>query len=165
MVHNVMQRLSVCGILAVSLALAGCAASGPTAPTATQDARSQQALRQAGEWLAKGQQAYQEGRTRDAIEALQEAVRLNPADAVSANNLALLLKQEDRFTDAAGILREALEVRPDVAELHYNLAVIAELYLLDLPLALRHYQQYLTLTRSPESRVAGWVADLERRLQ
>src|SRR5690606_41267919 len=62
---------------------------------------------------------------------------LNPADAPTANNLALLLKQQNRFSEAAGVLATALSASPDVADLHYNLAVISELYLLDLPSALR----------------------------
>ena len=60
------------------------------------------------------------------------------------NNLALLLKQE-RFEEAAAMLETGLNVTPKVAELHYNLAVISELYLLDLDKALEHYQHYQAL--------------------
>jgi len=43
--------------------------------------------------------------------------------------------------------------------------VIAELYLLDLQTALEHYNRYRQLTDKEDQQVAGWIADLERRLQ
>jgi len=43
--------------------------------------------------------------------------------------------------------------------------VISEIYLLDLDKALEHYQQYQSLVGEEGSQVAGWIADLERRLE
>jgi len=80
------------------------------------------------------------------------------------NNQALLLKQQHRFSEAAVLLETGLQSSPEVAELHYNLAVISELYLLDLGRALRHYQRYQVLSASEDKKVTGWIADLERRL-
>ncbi len=104
-----------------------------------------------------------------AIEALQKAVALDPTDAAAAaNNLALLLKQQNRFEEAAGVLKTAIQASPDVADLHYNLAVISEIYLLDLSAALshyQHYQRYTELAAEEDKAVTGWMADLERRLQ
>lgn len=76
-----------------------------------------------------------------------------------------MLKQQNRFRDAANLLEQGVEAAPDVAQLHYNLAVISELYLLDLDKALVHYQRYRALTAEEDKLVAGWIADLERRLQ
>lgn len=112
----------------------------------------------------KGAQAYEQGRRRAAEEAWMQAVELNPADPVVVNNLALLLKENQRFSEAVVLLERGLGYSPDVAELHYNLAVISELYLLDLEKALIHYQQYRHLSGAEDKAVAGWIADLERRL-
>ncbi|WP_096281368.1 tetratricopeptide repeat protein [Marinobacter sp. LV10R510-11A] len=120
----------------------------------------QQALIHAREGAA----AYEQGDVSAAIDAWQLAVELNPDDAVTHNNLALLLKQKHRFSEAAALLETGLESSPEVAELHYNLAVISELYLLDLNRALTHYQRYQTLSASEDKKVTGWIADLERRL-
>lgn len=86
-------------------------------------------------------------------------------DVVAINNQALSLKERDRFREAAKLLRSGIEASPATPELHYNLAVISELYLLDLKAALLHYRRYRELSGTEDKRVAGWIADLERRLQ
>lgn len=112
--------------------------------------------------------ARQLGKNNQAESAYRTAFELNPRDAVSANNLALLLREKGQFREAVTMLQEGLEYSPDTADLHYNLAVIAELYLLDLELALAHYRRFSALTDQQGKRearlVAGWIADLERRL-
>lgn len=112
----------------------------------------------------EGAAAYEQGDLLSAIDAWQLAVALNPGDAVTHNNLALLLKQKHRFNEAAILLETGLESSPNVAELHYNLAIISELYLLDLKKALKHYQRYQSLSADEDKKVKGWIADLERRL-
>ncbi|MDN6318610.1 MAG: tetratricopeptide repeat protein [Marinobacter sp.] len=125
-----------------------------------QPANPQQALVHAQE----GAKAYKQGDMSAAIDAWQLAVALNPRDVVTRNNLALLLKQANRFDEAAELLETGLESSPKVAELHYNLAVISELYLLDLKKALSHYKRYQSLSASEDKKVEGWIADLQRRL-
>lgn len=112
----------------------------------------------------EGRQAFEQGRKGAAVEAWKKAVELDPTNAVTVNNLALVLKDQYRFSEAATLLEKGITHSPDVAELHYNLAVISELYLLDLETALDHYSRYRTLTEEDDQRVAGWIADLERRL-
>jgi len=154
------------GCLMATVLLFGCAgqtmdSSQPESLKSTQvEPDPQQALVHAQE----GTKAYERGDIPAAINAWQLAVELNPNDAVTHNNLALLLKQKHRFKDAAAMLEAGLEHSPEVAELHYNLAVISELYLLDLSRALAHYQRYQALTANEDKKVTGWIADLERRL-
>jgi len=112
----------------------------------------------------EGQVALEQGRRNAAVEAWQKAVELDPGNAVIVNNLALLLKDQHRFAEAAQLLETGIARSPAVAELHFNLAVIAELYLLDLDKALTHYNRYRALTKEEDKLVAGWIADLERRL-
>lgn len=153
-------------LLAATLLLFGCAGqpmqpSQPAPePEPKQPANPQQALVHAREGAA----AYEQGDMAEAIGAWQLAVELNPNDAATHNNLALLLKQKHRFNEATALLESGLENSPDVAELHYNLAVISELYLLDLSRALAHYRRYQSLSASEDKKVTGWIADLERRL-
>ena len=97
-----------------------------------------------------------------------EAAALGSADVAALNNQALLLTEQNQFSEAAVMLETGLQSSPEVAELHYNLAVISELYLLDLDRALRHYKRYQELSsgedKDENKRVTGWIADLERRL-
>ena len=109
--------------------------------------------------------ALEQGRRNAAAEAWQKAVELDPGNAVVVNNLALVMKDQHRFAEAAKLLEAGISNSPEVAELHYNLAVIAELYLLELDRALTHYNRYRVLTEEDDTLVTGWIADLERRLQ
>lgn len=109
--------------------------------------------------------AWDQGDRETAVEAWRQAVTLNPEDPAAVNNLALALKEQHRFLEAADLLERAVARSPEVAELHYNLAVIAEIYLLDLDKALTHYRVYRDLTMDQDTEVAGWIADLERRLE
>ncbi len=86
-------------------------------------------------------------------------------DIVAMNNQALTLREQGQFREAARLLSSGIELAPHTPELHYNLAVICELYLFDLNTALEHYRRYRALTDSEDKLVAGWIADLERRLQ
>lgn len=140
--------------------LAGCAAQAPR--TGQPDGVNPEL---AAGFVKTGRLAYEQGRKEAAIEAWQKAVALDPTNAATVNNLALLLVDQHRFEQAASLLQAGISHTPDVAELHYNLAVIAELYLLDLATALSHYQRYRALARNDDEQVAGWIADLERRLQ
>ncbi|MBW0146401.1 tetratricopeptide repeat protein [Marinobacter arenosus] len=137
--------------------LAGC-----SAPAVKEPERVSPEL--AMEYAREGKQAYEQGRKREAEQAWQKAVELNPEDPVVVNNLALLLQEEKRFTEAASLLEQGIQHSPEVAELHYNLAVISELYLIDLETALAHYQKYREISGEEDKTVAGWIADLQRRL-
>lgn len=94
-----------------------------------------------------------------------EAKTVTRQDIVAMNNQALTLREQGRFREAARLLSSGIELSPETPELHYNLAVISELYLFDLSAALEHYRRYRALTGSEDTLVTGWIADLERRLQ
>lgn len=150
--------------LSLSLTLAtlmvGCATQPVEPKVKTTVGDPQQALVLA----QKGSAAYEQGDISGAIEAWQRAVELNHNDAAVLNNLALLLKQKHRFKEAAELLAKGIKQSPNVADLHYNLAIISEIYLLDLNRALTHYKRYQALSANEDKKVTGWIADLERRL-
>lgn len=106
----------------------------------------------------------QEEQSQSAMAAYRAALALDPAESMAANNLALMLEEQGQFTEARDLLQTALAQHPDSPQLHFNLAVLAELYLLDLPMALDHYRTYQSLTDDRKAQVAGWIADLERRV-
>lgn len=154
------HRLVAMVLLGSIALLSGCATS-PVEPVSKPPVLQPE---QARVHAQQGSAAYEQGDVSGAIEAWNRAVELNPADAATVNNLALLLKQKNRFDEAAVVLENGLKLSPEVPELHYNLAVISELYLLDLDRALTHYQRYQGLSASEDKKVTGWIADLERRL-
>ena len=109
--------------------------------------------------------AWSDGREEQARTLFEETLKVYPGHLVASNNLALLLKEEGEFIEASRILRRALALHPDEPTLHYNLAVVYELYLQDLWKALDHYQKFQALSAEPDTKVAGWITDLERITQ
>lgn len=150
------------GLLVVLvLSVSGCA----TGPSTLQDSDAKTRDPAAAAVLVEaGRSAWAQGNADLAITQWQQALALNPDDATTANNLAVALKDEHHYRQAAETLRQAIQREPDVANLHYNLGVISELYLLDLPEALAQYRAYQQLTGGSDSEVDGWIADLERRV-
>ncbi|MFO7528794.1 MAG: tetratricopeptide repeat protein [Marinobacter sp.] len=148
------------GLLGV-LWLSGCA--GPAVEPEIAEPGINPAL--AAEHARRAMSAWEQGDPEVAVEAWRQAVALNPEDPVSVNNLALALKEQNRFAESADLLERGLARSPEVAQLHYNLAVISELYLLELDKALAHYRAYQELAGEENAEVDGWIADLERRLQ
>ncbi|WP_227713970.1 tetratricopeptide repeat protein [Marinobacter sp. 1-4A] len=151
---------ALCLSLTLATLLVGCATQ-PVEPKVKPTVSDPQ---QALVFVQQGSLAYEQGDISGAIEAWQRAVELNHNDAATLNNLALLLKQKHRFKEAADLLETGIKQSPNVADLHYNLAVIAELYLLELDRALTHYKRYQALSANEDKKVTGWIADLERRL-
>lgn len=148
------------GLLGV-LWLSGCA--GPAVESQIAEPEINPAL--AAEHARRAMSAWEQGDREVAVEAWRQALALNPDDPLAINNLALALKEQDRFAEAADLLERGVMRSPGVAQLHYNLAVISELYLLELDKALTHYRAYQDLVNEEDAEVEGWIADLERRLQ
>lgn len=57
----------------------------------------------------------------------------------------------------------AIRIDENYAPAHYNLAVLADLYLHDPVLALKEFETYQTLLPEPDKKVNGWIIELQRR--
>ncbi len=62
------------------------------------------------------------GRTQDALQHTERALRLNPGSAQVRNNLGALLAERGQLETAKRYLAEAVALDPGYAEAHYNLA-------------------------------------------
>jgi tetratricopeptide (TPR) repeat protein len=86
------------------------------------------------------------GRTPEAIDEYQAALRLKPDYAEPHNNLATALsRQPDRMPDAIAEVREALRIKPDYPEALVNLASFQAAAPGRLPDAIATYQAALRL--------------------
>lgn len=99
----------------------------------------------------------------EAEKVLQEAVKVNPQNPYAFNLLGVALREQGKFPDAKAAYEAALAIDPNYAKAHFNLGVLADLYMQDLPLALSHYQRYQTLQGKPDPAVANWIIDLQKR--
>ena len=118
--------------------------------------------------------AFQLGRADEALQLLEAAVALQPAEAEAHNNLALVLHAVGRAAEAAAGCRRALTLNPRLADAHFNLgnalldlnqpAAAAAAYeqaaSLRPEIASVHFQ--LGLARHAHGDVDGAIAALER---
>lgn len=98
-----------------------------------------------------------------AQQAFEQSLAINDANPYAHNGLGLALREQGQFDDARIHYERALVLDPKYARAHFNLAVLAELYLQDLHLALEHFQAYQNLQKLPDENVANWIVDLQRR--
>jgi tetratricopeptide (TPR) repeat protein len=63
------------------------------------------------------------GEYKDAINAYEEAIKLNPKLSKPHHNLGLAYAASNRLADAANEFTQAVKLKPDYAEAHFNLGV------------------------------------------
>lgn len=99
-----------------------------------------------------------------AVEQFEMAVKANPSNPYAWNLRGVALKELGRFMDARSSYERAIALDPLYAGAHFNLGVLADLYLQDYELAIRHYETYQSLQRTPDQAVANWIGDLKNRI-
>ncbi|MZR61639.1 tetratricopeptide repeat protein [Alcanivorax sp. DP30] len=100
----------------------------------------------------------------EAEQAFRACLAINDANPYAHNGLGLALREQGKFDESRSHYEEALTLDPKYARAHFNLAVLGELYLQDLPLALAHFRAYQNLQKQADTNVANWIADLENRV-
>ena len=103
-----------------------------------------------------------------AIGFYNQAIEADKRYYLAYNNLGVIARSQGNFDQALNYYRNGLTIAPDNRELHYNMAVLNEIYLHDYAKAIEHYELYLALfdengADSPDKNVVSWVKDLKRR--
>lgn len=75
-------------------------------------------------WEMLGMVSRESGQSALAIEAFQQAVKLNSGEATSHSNLAVALHEDGRLKEAVERLHKAIAINPKCAEARYNLGVM-----------------------------------------
>ena len=96
--------------------------------------------------------------------SLADALIIDPEHVPALNQLGLVLRRQGKFVEAESAYTRAIAADPDYAFAHYNLAVLNDLYLQRLGVALTHYERYQALA-GEDTQVTRWIADLTRRIE
>ena len=88
-----------------------------------------------------GRMLHQRGKLREAEAVYRDGLAHCGPDGIVLFNLGVLLEDANRKAEAAGIYRAALEASPEMADAHYNLALLCEARGLRRE-ALRHLSAY-----------------------
>ena len=118
----------------------------------------------AGPWLGLALVYAATDRPGAQRKALDIAHQANPVNCDVLNTLAIAARQEGEFAAAERHYLTCLQHNPDYAVARLNLGILYELYMGRYSEALAAYQDYQLLLAEPDTRVDGWLADLERRV-
>jgi len=116
----------------------------------------------------------QQENSSGAMAAINIAIKINPKNYYALNLKGLLLRENVEFEGSKQAYLEAIKVYPSHSNSQLNLAILADIYLYDFELALKHYEKYKRLILKTENcadcsakrqkKVTGWIADLKRRM-
>ena len=108
--------------------------------------------------------AYRQTDELERAEAsIKKALELSPRHPVAHNELGILYRKTGRFGDARKSYERALNFQPDFHFARRNLAILCDVYLLDLRCALENYELYAKAVPQ-DGAAAIWIADLQNRM-
>ncbi len=106
---------------------------------------------------------HRAGRLEDAESQLTFAIATNSNHPIAHNELGILHRKAGRFAEAKASYESALAIYPGYHFARRNLAVLCDLYLVDLSCALENYEAYMA-TVPEDSEATMWIADIRNRM-
>lgn len=91
------------------------------------------------------------------------ALDSNPDHPIAHNELGIVYRKSGRFAQSRQSYESALAIYPGYHYARRNLAVLCDLYLVDLNCALDNYEAYMATVHEDE-QAAMWIADIRNRL-
>jgi tetratricopeptide (TPR) repeat protein len=108
--------------------------------------------------------AYHRVGKLDAAETqLRLALAANSNHPTAYNELGIVFRKTGRFTEAKQSYESALAIYPGYHFARRNLAVLCDLYLVDLTCALENYEAYME-TVPEDDEVQMWITDIRNRI-
>lgn len=99
-----------------------------------------------------------------ALQVLKKALFNKSQNPYLMNELGLVYRKLGKFEAAKQAYLSAIRIEPNYDKAHYNLGVLADLYLHDPALALAEFEAYQALQAEPDKKVAVWLKEIERRI-
>ena len=99
-----------------------------------------------------------------ALELVNKALQRNPEQAQGYQLRAQIFLTRGKIIDAKKDYIKAVELKPDYINAHYNLALLYDIYLQEITLAIKHYETYLSLLKETDEATQEWVNHLRGTL-
>jgi len=115
----------------------------------------------AGPWGNLALIYIKQGQLNRAEENLEIALKNNPNMAQLLNMAGYLETKKGNINVAIDLYEKAITQKPDYALAHYNLALLYDIYLQDLPKAVEYYEKYLALIGTEDKKTKDWVEELK----
>jgi len=97
-----------------------------------------------------------------ALELVQISLTKNNKFPQALNLLAYLEQVNGEIRAAEKHYLEAIKYKGDYAIAHYNLALLYDVYLQDIPSAIPYYEKYMKLTNGKDKNTADWLQQIKR---
>lgn len=96
------------------------------------------------------------------LDLVNKALVLNQEQAEAYQLRAQISLNKGKVHDAKNDYIKAVELKPDYANAQYNLALLYDIYLQEIALAIEHYKNYLKLINNTDEATQEWVDHLKR---
>ena len=108
---------------------------------------------------------YKQENYEQALKLIEIAISVNPQQAAAFHLRAQTYLQQGQIKLARDDYQMAIKLKPDYINAHYNLALLYDIYLQEIVLAIEHYNIYLSLTTEKDSATREWVNHLKSTLK
>jgi len=99
------------------------------------------------------------------LKQTNKALELNPKQAQALNLRAQLYVIDGKIHKAKDDYIKAVEIKPAYINAQFNLALLYDVYLQEISLAIKHYKIYLSLLKEPDETTKEWITHLEGTLK
>lgn len=108
---------------------------------------------------------YKNKEYTQSFKMVEKALQLNPKQAEAYNLRAQLYIAIGKVHEAKADYLKAIELKPDYINAQYNLALVYDIYLQEIELAIKHYQKYMSLLKKPDETTKEWINHLKGTLK
>lgn len=106
-----------------------------------------------------------QGKLKEAKTLLQQQLLNKVQNPYLMTELGIVNRELGNFEAAKQAYLSAIRIEPNYDKAHYNLGVLADLYLHDPALAYTEFEAYQALQPQPNKKVAGWLKEIKRRIK
>lgn len=99
------------------------------------------------------------------LKLTSRALELNMKQPEAYHLSAQIFIKMGKINDALAHYQKAIELKPAYRNAHYNLALLYDIYLQEIELAVKHYQIYMTLIEKPDQPTQEWIDHLKGMLK
>jgi len=99
------------------------------------------------------------------LKQVDKALQLNPKQAQALNLRAQIYVINGEIHKAKDDYLKAIKVKPKYVNAQYNLALLYDIYLQEIELAIKHYKIYMSLLKKPDEATLEWVKHLQGTLK
>lgn len=99
------------------------------------------------------------------LKQINKAIELNSKQAQALNLRAQLYVIDGKIHEAKDDYIKAVEIKPAYVNAQYNLALLYDVYLQEISLAIKHYKIYMGLLKKPDETTKEWISHLEGTLK